>query len=98
MVISRWEAGALAVAQAEAALCRLAAPIGILGKMFGQTPPPPAVLLMAIAALGRLGTERAAQLLVKIERSKNPEVARAAKRVLDGDAEPVEAQPGNKQG
>lgn len=90
VVIRRFEAGALAVAQAEAALCRLAAPIGVWGRMFGQVPPPREVLLMAIAALGRLGTERAARLLVKLERSKDPRVAGAARRVLDGESEPVE--------
>ena len=89
VVIRRWEAGALAVAQAEAALCRLAAPIGVLGRMFGQVPPPREVLLMAIAALGCLGTERAARLLVKLERSKDPGVAGAARRVLDGEIETV---------
>ena len=89
VVIGRWEAGALAVAQAEAALCRLAAPIGVFGRMFGQTPPPSAVLLMAIAALGRLRTDRAARLLVKLEKSKDADVAKAAQRVLDGDAEVV---------
>jgi HEAT repeat protein len=92
VVIRRWEAGALAVVQAEAALCRLAAPIGVFGRLFGQTPPPAAVLVTAIAALGRLGTERAARLLVKLERSKEPEVAQAAQRLLDGvgDQTPIE--------
>ena len=84
VVIRRWEGGALAVAQAEAALCRLAAPIGVFARFFGQTPPPAAVLVTAIAALGRLGTARAAKLLVKLERSKDSAVAQAAQRVLDG--------------
>jgi HEAT repeat protein len=63
-----------------------------LGRLFGQTPPPAAVLVTAIAALGRLGTERAARLLVKLERSKEPEVAQAAQRLLDGvgDQTPIE--------
>jgi HEAT repeat protein len=98
VVVRRWEAGALAAAQAEAALCRLAAPIGFWGRMFGQVPPPREVLLMAIAALGRLGTERAARLLVKLERSKDPLVTKAARRVLDGDSEPVEPLGNNAEG
>jgi hypothetical protein len=93
VVIRRWEAGALAVAQAQAALCRLAAPIGILGRLFGQTSPPPAVLVTAIVALGRLGTERAARLLEKLERSKDPDVAKAAQRVLDGEGDPTPLAP-----
>jgi len=88
VVVRRWEAGALAVAQAERALCRLAAPIGILGRMFGQTPPPREVLVMAIAALGCLRTDRAARLLAKLEGSKDPVVAEAARRVLDGESQP----------
>jgi len=83
VVIRRWEAGALPLVVAEAALCRLAAPIGWLGKFLGQTPVPAAILVTVINALGRLGTERAANLLLKLERSKEPEVAKTAKHVLD---------------
>ena len=93
VVIRRWEAGTLGVAQAEAALCRMAAPIGVFGKLFGQTPPPAAILVTAIAALGRLGTDRAARLLVKLERSRDPEVAQAAQRLLDGVGEPTPIEP-----
>jgi HEAT repeat protein len=97
VVIRRWEAGALAVVQAEAALCRLAAPIGVFGRLLGQTPPPAAVLVTAIAALGRLGTERAARLLVKLERSKEPEVAQAAQRLLDGVGDQTPLSPTSAQ-
>jgi HEAT repeat protein len=87
VVIRRWEAGALPLLVAEGALCRLAAPIGWFGKLRGHTPPPAAVLVTVINALGRLGTERAANLLVKLERNKELEVARAAKHVLDHGVE-----------
>lgn len=83
VVIRRWEAGTLALPEAEAALCQLAAPIGFFGRMFGQTPPPPAVLITAIGAIGRLGTDRAKALLTRLKRSKDIDVARAAQRELD---------------
>jgi HEAT repeat protein len=87
VVIRRWEAGALPLVVAEGALCRLAAPVGWFGRFLGRTPAPSAVLITVINALGRLGTERAANLLVKLERNKEREVARAAKHVLDHGVE-----------
>ena len=83
VVVRRQEAGTLALADAEAALCRLATPIGFFAKMFGQTPPPAAVLVTAIAAIGRLGTDRATKLLARLARSKDPDVAQFAQRELD---------------
>lgn len=83
VVVRRREAGALPIADAEAALCRLAAPIGVLGQMFGQKSPPAAVLITAIAALGRLGTDRAEKLLLRLGRSKDPDIAQACRAALD---------------
>jgi HEAT repeat protein len=83
VVVRRREAGALPIADAEAALCRLAAPIGFWGSLFGQKSPPAAVLLTAIAALGRLGTDRAEKLLVRLGHSKDPDVAQACRKELD---------------
>lgn len=84
VVIRRREAGALPIADAEAALCRLASPIGFFGRLVGQKTPPAAVLLTAIAALGRLGTERARKLLLRLSHSKDPDVASACRKELDG--------------
>jgi hypothetical protein len=99
VVIRRWEAGALPLAVAEAALCRIAAPIGWLGKVLGHKPPPAAILLTVINALGRLRTKRAAALLVKLERNKESSVARAAKQVLDHgvNAAPLEMNVGGER-
>ena len=83
VVVRRREAGALQIGEAEAALCHLAAPIGFFGRMFGQTPPPAAVLVTAIVALGRLGTDRAEKLLVRLGRSKDPDGALAARNELE---------------
>jgi HEAT repeat protein len=83
VVIRRWEAGSLSLPEAEAALCQLARPIGFFAKLFGQTPPPAAVLETAIKAIGRLGTDRATNLLHRLSRSKDLDVALAAKRELD---------------
>jgi HEAT repeat protein len=83
VVVRRREAGALPIADAEAALCRLATPIGIFGRLFGKKTPPAAVLVTAIAALGRLGTERAEKLLARLSRSKDPDVAQACRKGLD---------------
>jgi HEAT repeat protein len=83
VVVRRREAGALPIAEAEFALCRLAAPIGFLGRMLGQTSPPAAVMVTAIAALGRLGTERTSKLVLRLSRSKDPDIAQAARRELD---------------
>jgi HEAT repeat protein len=82
VVVRRREAGALPIADAEAALCRLATPIGFLGRLFGQKTPPAAVLLTAIAALGRLGTDRAEKLLVRLGHSKDPDLAQACRKEL----------------
>jgi len=82
VVIRRREAGALPLPDAQEALCRLATPIGLLGRLLGQTPPPAAVLVTAIGAIGRLGTDRATKLLARLSHSKDPHVAEAAKREL----------------
>jgi hypothetical protein len=37
----------------------------------------------AIAAIGRLGTDRAKDLLTRLKRSKDPDVAQAAQRELE---------------
>ena len=83
VVIRRREAGTLSLPEAEAALCRLATPIGFFARLFGQTPPPAAVLVTAIAAIGRLGTDRATNLLQRLRRSKDPDVALAAQREIE---------------
>jgi HEAT repeat protein len=83
VVVRRREAGALPIAEAEFALCRLTTPIGFLGRMLGQTSPPAAVMVTAIAALGRLGTDRATKLLARLSRSKDPDIAQASRRELD---------------
>jgi HEAT repeat protein len=83
VVVRRWEAGSLSLPEAEAALCQLATPIGFLAKLFGKTPPPAAVLDTAIKAIGRLGTDRATNLLQRLSRSKDLDVALSAKRELD---------------
>jgi HEAT repeat protein len=83
VVVRRREAGSLPIADAEDALCRLATPIGLFGRMLGKKTPPAPVLVTAIAALGRLGTDRANKLLVRLGRSKDPDVAQACRRRLD---------------
>jgi HEAT repeat protein len=83
VVIRRREAGTLPLHDAQEALCRLAAPIGLLGRLFGQTSPPAAVLVTAIGAIGRLGTDRATKLLARLSHSKDPDVAETAKRELN---------------
>ena len=83
VVIRRREAGTLPLPDAQEALCRLATPIGFFGRLFGQTPPPPAVLVTAIGAIGRLGTDRAKHLLVRLSHSRDPDVAQAAQRELE---------------
>jgi HEAT repeat protein len=83
VVIRRREAGTLPLSDAQDALCRLAAPIGFFGKVFGQTAPPAEVVVTAIAAIGRLGTDRATSLLTRLKHSKDPDVAQAAQRELD---------------
>jgi hypothetical protein len=95
VVVRRREAGTLPIGDAEAALCRLATPIGVFGRMLGQTSPPAAVLVTAIAALGRLGTDRAEKLLGRLSRSKDPDIALAAHNELDhkGGRRPSSAMP-----
>ncbi|MBN2573845.1 MAG: HEAT repeat domain-containing protein [Deltaproteobacteria bacterium] len=83
VVIRRREAGALPLPDAQEALCRLATPIGFFGRLFGQTTQPAAVLVTAIGAIGRLGTDRAKNLLVRLGHSKDPDVAQAAQRELE---------------
>jgi HEAT repeat protein len=83
VVVRRREAGALPIAEAEFALCRLTTPIGVFGRMLGQKSPPAAVMVPAIAALGRLGTDRATKLLARLSRSKDPDIAQTARRELD---------------
>jgi HEAT repeat protein len=83
VVVRRREAGALPIAEAEFALCRLTTPIGLFGRLMGQKSPPAAVLVTAIAALGRLGTDRANKLLARLSRSKDPDIAQASRRELD---------------
>jgi HEAT repeat protein len=82
VVVRRREAGSLPIADAEAALCRLAAPIGFFGGLLGQKSPPAAVLVTAIAALGRLGTDRAEKLVIRLSRSKDPDIAQACRKEL----------------
>lgn len=95
VVARRREAGALPIADAEAALCRLAAPIGLFGHMLGQKSPPAAVLITAIAALARLGTDRTTKLLTRLSHSKDPDVAQAARHELDtkGGRAPLAPMP-----
>ena len=83
VVVRRREAGSLPIGDAESALCRLATPIGFFGRLLGQKTPPAAVLVTAIAALGRLGTDRAEKLLVRLGHGKDPDVAQACRKVLD---------------
>jgi HEAT repeat protein len=95
VVARRREAGTLPIADAEAALCRLATPIGLFGRMLGHKSPPAAVLATAIAALGRLGTDRATKLLARLGRSSDPDVAQAASRELNhqGGRQPMTPMP-----
>jgi len=83
VVVRRREAGALPIAEAEFALCRLTTPIGFFGHLLGQKSPPAAVMVTAIAALGRLGTDRASKLLVRLSKSKDPDIAQAVRRELE---------------
>ncbi len=93
VVVRRREAGALPIADAEAALCRLATPIGFFGRLFGQKSPPAAVLVTAIAALGRLGTDRAERLVLRLSHSKDPDVAKACRKALDKKGPPSPMTP-----
>jgi HEAT repeat protein len=83
VVVRRREAGTLPLAEAESALCRLASPIGFLGRLLGQKPVPAQVMVTAIAALGRLGTDRALKLLARLSHNKDPDIAQMSRRELD---------------
>ena len=83
VVIRRREAGALPITEAEFALCKLATPIGWFGRILGQTPPPAAIMVTAISALGRLGTDRASKLILRLSHSKDPDIAQACRRELE---------------
>jgi HEAT repeat protein len=95
VVVRRREAGSLPIADAEAALCRLASPIGFFGRLLGKKSPPAAVLVTAIAALARLGTDRAQRLVVRLSHSKDPDVASACRKELDskGGRAPMTPMP-----
>ncbi len=95
VVVRRREAGALPIAEAEFALCRLATPIGFFGRLLGQKSPPAAVMVTATAALARLGTDRAEKLLTRLGHSKDPDIAQAARRELDhkGGRAPMTPMP-----
>jgi len=83
VVVRRREAGALPIAEAEFALCKLATPIGWFGRILGQTPPPAAIMVTAISALGRLGTDRTSKLILRLSHSKDPDIAQASRRELE---------------
>jgi len=93
VVIRRREAGALPLPDAQEALCRLATPIGLFGRLLGQTPPPATVLVTAIGAIGRLGTDRATKLLTRLSHSRDVDVAQAAKRELSHKGHKVPLAP-----
>ena len=82
VVVRRHEANALSINDAESALLTLATPIGSLGRIFGKQNPPNPVWVTAIAALGRLGTQKAQKLLARLEKLKDPDVAGAARMAL----------------
>jgi HEAT repeat protein len=86
VVVSRREANSMAAVDAELALCRLAAPIGFFGRLFGQKPPPSDVLLTAISALGRLGSAKAKKVLQQLCKHKDADVVNAAQEALAGRA------------
>jgi HEAT repeat protein len=95
VVVRRREAGSLPIADAEAALCRLARPIGFFGRLLGKKSPPAAVLVTAISALARLGTDRAQKLVVRLSHSNDPDVAAACRKELDskGGRAPMTPMP-----
>ena len=95
VVVRRREAGSLPIADAEAALCRLASPIGFLGRLLGKKTPPATVLVTAISALARLGTDRAQKLVVRLSHSNDPDVASACRKELDskGGRSPMTPMP-----
>jgi HEAT repeat protein len=86
VVVSRREANSMAAVDAELALCRLAAPIGLIGRLLGQKAPPSDVLLTAISALGRLGSAKAKKVLQQLCKHKDADVVHAAQEALAGRA------------
>ena len=84
VVVSRRQANALAAVDADDALCRLAKPIGVFGRLLGHHPPPPDVLVTAISALGRLGSAKAKRVLQQLGKSPDPDVMHAAEDALAG--------------
>jgi HEAT repeat protein len=84
VVVSRREANALAAVDADDALCRLAKPIGVFGRLLGRQTPPADVLVTAISALGRLGSASAKKVLKQLCKSRDPDVIHAAEDALAG--------------
>jgi len=84
VVVSRREANALAAVDTDDALCRLAKPIGRLGRLLGRRTPPADVLVTAISALGRLGSAKAKKVLHQLSKSPDPDVVHAAEDALAG--------------
>jgi HEAT repeat protein len=84
VVVSRRQSNALAGVDADEALCRLAKPIGLFGRLLGRRTPPPDVLITAISALGRLGSAKAHKVLRQLRKSHDPDVVHAAEDALAG--------------
>ena len=84
VVVSRRQSNALAGIDADDALCRLAKPIGPLGRLLGRRTPPADVLITAISALGRLGSAKAHKVLRQLRKSHDPDVVHAAEDALAG--------------
>ena len=84
VVVSRRQANALAAVDADDALCRLAKPIGLLGRLLGRRTPPADVLVTAISALGRLGSAKAKKVLRQLSKSPDPDVVHATEDALAG--------------
>jgi len=84
VVVSRRQANALAGVDADDALCRLAKPIGLVGRLLGRRTPPPDVLITAISALGRLGSAKAKKVLRQLRKSRDPDVVHAVDDALAG--------------
>jgi HEAT repeat protein len=84
VVVSRRQTNALAGVDADDALCRLARPIGLVGRLLGHHTPPADVLVTAISALGRLGSAKANKVLRQLGKSHDPDVVHAAEEALAG--------------
>jgi len=84
VVVSQRQNNALAGVDADDALCRLAKPIGLFGRLLGRRTPPAAVLITAISALGRLGSAKAHKVLRQLRKSHDPDVVHAADDALAG--------------